>query len=50
MVSSLSPFIILLIVGLIVNYIPMEETLKRICFIVIGVIVLILLLQFVHLV
>lgn len=46
----LLPFIVLLIVALIVNYIPMEATFKNICNIVIGVVALLMLLQFAHIV
>jgi hypothetical protein len=44
--SSLLPFIIVLIIALIVNYIPMDPLLKKICNIVIGIGVLILVLRF----
>jgi hypothetical protein len=44
--SSLLPFIIVLIIALVVNYIPMDATLKRVVNIVIGLGVLILVLRF----
>lgn len=44
--GAITPFVVLLIVALIFNYIPMEAQLKRIGYIVIGVIALILLLRF----
>lgn len=44
--GAITPFIVLLIVALIFNYIPMEAGLKRIGYIVIGVIAIILLLKF----
>ncbi len=46
MLNSLLPFLALLIVALIFNVIPMEETLKRVGYIVIGVVAVILLLKF----
>ncbi len=44
--GAISPFIILLIVALIFNYIPMDGKLKHIGYIVIGVVAIIMLLQF----
>lgn len=44
--GAITPFIVLLIVGLIFNYIPMDARLKQIGYIVIGVVALILLLRF----
>lgn len=44
--GALSPFIVLLIVALIFNYIPMDGQLKRIGYIVIGIIAIVLLLRF----
>jgi len=44
--GALAPFIILLIVALIFNYIPMDAMLKRIGYIVIGIVALVLLLRF----
>ena len=41
------PFVVLLIVALIFNYIPMDGTLKRIGYIIIGVVAIIMLLKFV---
>lgn len=44
--GALTPFIVLLIVGVIFNYIPMDGQLKRIGYIIIGVIAIVLLLRF----
>ncbi|UPA22357.1 hypothetical protein K8942_04890 [Candidatus Peribacteria bacterium] len=44
--GAIAPFIVLLIVALIFNYIPMDAKLKRIGYIVIGVIALVMLLRF----
>lgn len=44
--GAITPFVVLLIVALIFNYIPMDGKLKQIGYIVIGVIALILLLKF----
>jgi hypothetical protein len=44
--SSLLPFIIALVVGLIISYIPMDATLKKVCLVVVGIGVLILVLRF----
>lgn len=48
--GALTPFIVLLIVALIFNYIPMDGQLKRIGYIIIGVIAIVLLLKFAGLV
>ncbi len=44
--GALSPFIVLLVVALIFNFIPMDAQLKRIGYIVIGIIAIVLLLRF----
>lgn len=44
--GAITPFIVLLIVALIFNYIPMDGQLKRIGYIVIGVVALVMLLRF----
>lgn len=44
--GSIAPFIVLLIVALIFNYIPMDGQLKRIGYIVIGIIAIVMLLRF----
>ncbi len=44
--GAITPFIVLLIVALIFNYIPMDGQLKRIGYIVIGVLALVMLLRF----
>jgi hypothetical protein len=44
--GAITPFIVLLLVALIFNYIPMDGMLKRIGNIVIGVIALVMLLRF----
>ena len=44
--GALTPFIVLLIIALVFNYIPMEGQLKRIGNIIIGIIAIILLLRF----
>jgi uncharacterized membrane protein YuzA (DUF378 family) len=44
--AALSPFIVLLIVALIFNYIPMDGQLKRIGYIVIGIVAIVMLLRF----
>lgn len=43
---AISPFIVLLIVALIFNYIPMDGQLKRIGYIVIGIVAIVMLLRF----
>ncbi len=50
MLTPLLPFIVLLIVAVIVNYIPMEAIFKRIINIIIGVVALLMILQFAHLI
>ena len=47
MLAPLMPFLILLIVALIFSYIPMEDTLKKIGFLIIGIVAIVLLLKFV---
>lgn len=44
------PFIGLLIVALIVNAIPMDESLRKICNVVFGLVALVLVLKVVHLI
>lgn len=44
--GAIAPFIVLLIVALIFNYIPMEAQLKRIGYIVIGIVAIVMLLRF----
>jgi hypothetical protein len=44
--GAISPFIALLIVALIFNYIPMDGKLKHIGYIIIGVVAIVMLLQF----
>lgn len=44
--GTIAPFIVLLIVALIFNYIPMDGQLKRIGYIVIGIIAIVMLLRF----
>ncbi|HRH93404.1 MAG TPA: hypothetical protein PKV72_02635 [Candidatus Peribacteria bacterium] len=44
--GAITPFIVLLIVGLIFNYIPMDGGLKRIGNIIIGIIAIVMLLRF----
>lgn len=44
--GAITPFIVLLIIGIIFNYIPMEGQLKRIGNIIIGIIAIVLLLRF----
>ena len=44
--SAITPFIVLLIVALIFNYIPMDGKLKQIGYIVIGIVAIVLLLKF----
>jgi len=43
--GAITPFIVLLIVALIFNYIPMDGKLKQIGYIVIGVVALVMLLK-----
>lgn len=45
--GAITPFIVLLIVALVFNYIPMEGQLKRIGNIIIGIIAIVLLLRFI---
>ncbi len=44
--GAITPFVVLLVVALIFNYIPMDGQLKRIGYIVIGIIALVMLLRF----
>lgn len=44
--GALTPFIVLLVVALIFNFIPMDGRFKQIGYIVIGIIALVLLLRF----
>lgn len=44
--NSIIPFIVLLIVALIFNYIPMDGKLKQIGYIIIGVVAIFMLLRF----
>ena len=44
--GAITPFVVLLIVALIFNYIPMDGQLKRIGYIVIGVVAILMLLRF----
>jgi hypothetical protein len=44
--GAITPFIVLLIVALIFNYIPMDGKLKQIGYIVIGIVAIVLLLKF----
>lgn len=44
--GAITPFIVLLIVALIFNYIPMDAKLKRIGYIIIGVVAILMLLRF----
>jgi hypothetical protein len=46
--SALYPFIALLLVAVIINYIPMDAMIQRVINIIIGVVALLMLLQFVH--
>lgn len=45
--GSVTPFLVLLIVALIFNYIPMDGKLKQIGYIIIGVIAIVMLLRLV---
>lgn len=45
--GAVTPFIILLIVALIFNYIPMDGKIKRIGYIIIGIIAIVMLLKMV---
>ncbi len=44
--GAIAPFIVLLIVALIFNYIPMDGKLKQIGYIVIGIVAIVMLLRF----
>ncbi len=44
--GALAPFIVLLIIALIFQFIPMEAQLKRIGYIIIGIIAIVMLLRF----
>ncbi|HLD71645.1 MAG TPA: hypothetical protein VI873_03465 [Candidatus Peribacteraceae bacterium] len=44
--GAITPFVVLLIVALIFNYIPMDGKLKHIGYIVIGIVAILLLLRF----
>lgn len=44
--GAIAPFVVLLIVALIFNYIPMDGKLKQIGYIVIGIVAILMLLRF----
>lgn len=44
--NAILPFIVLLIVAVIFNYIPMDGKLKQIGYIIIGIVALVMLLRF----
>ncbi len=44
--GAIAPFIVLLIVALIFNYIPMDGKLKQIGYIIIGIVAIVMLLRF----
>lgn len=44
--GAITPFIVLLIIGIVFSYIPMEGQLKRIGYIIIGVVAIVMLLRF----
>ena len=44
--GAITPFIVLLIVGLVFSYIPMDGKLKQIGYIIIGIVAIVLLLRF----
>ncbi|MDO8648224.1 MAG: hypothetical protein Q7R81_00390 [Candidatus Peregrinibacteria bacterium] len=44
--NAIIPFVVLLVVALIFNYIPMDGKLKQIGFVIIGVVAIIMLLRF----
>lgn len=44
--NAILPFIVLLIVAVIFNYIPMDRKLKQIGYIIIGIVALVMLLRF----
>jgi len=50
MLISLLPFLVILIVGIIVSYTPMDETIRKVTYLVIGVIVLLMVLRFAKLI
>lgn len=45
--GAITPFLVLLIIALIFNFIPMDGQLKRIGYIIIGVIAIVMLLKLV---
>jgi len=45
--NAIIPFIVLLIVAVIFNYIPMDATFKRIGYVIIGIVAIVMLLKFV---
>lgn len=45
--GAITPFLVLLVVALIFNFIPMDGKLKQIGYIIIGVVALVMLLQLV---
>lgn len=49
MFAPLLPFLVLLVVALIFSYIPMEPTLKKVGYVVIGIAAIYLLLRFLQL-
>lgn len=47
LMGAITPFLVLLVVALIFNFIPMDGKLKQIGYIIIGVVALVMLLQLV---
>ena len=47
--QQLMPFIILLILAVIFSYIPMEETMKKVGFLLIGIAAILMLLKYLQL-
>ena len=44
--GAITPFLVLLIIAVIFNYIPMDGQLKRIGYIIIGIVAIFMLLKF----
>jgi hypothetical protein len=50
MLSALLPFLVLLVVAIIISYIPMDGTIRKVIYLIVGIIALLMVLQFAKLI
>ncbi len=50
MLAALLPFLVVLVIAIIVSFIPMDGTIRKVIYLIIGVIVLVMVLQFAKLI